>query len=38
MPKTWWSGVKKEVERLELLDLKGEIEEDERVRMFKVHG
>lgn len=37
MPKTWWSGVKKEVERLELMDLKGEIEEDERVRMFKVH-
>jgi len=36
MPKTWWSGVKKEVERLELLDLKGEIEEDERV--FSIHG
>ncbi len=35
MPKTWWSGVKKEVERLELLDLKGELEEDERV--FKIH-
>jgi len=31
LPKTWWSGVKKEVERLELLDLEGEIEEDERV-------
>jgi len=37
MPKTWWSGVKREVERLELMDLKGEIEEDERIRMFKVH-
>jgi len=36
MPKTWWSGEKKEVERLELLDLKGEIEEDERV--FKING
>ncbi|MBE0534388.1 MAG: NAD-dependent epimerase/dehydratase family protein [Phycisphaerae bacterium] len=35
MPKTWWSGVKREVERLELLDLQGEIEEDER--MFKIN-
>lgn len=36
MPKTWWSGMKKEVERLELLDLKEEIEADEQV--FKIHG
>lgn len=36
MPRTWWSGVKKEVERLELLDLKGEMEKDER--MFNIHG
>ena len=36
MPKTWWSGVKKEVERLELLDLEGEIQKDERV--FTIHG
>ena len=36
MPRTWWSGVKKEVERLELLDLKGEMEKDER--MFSIHG
>lgn len=36
MPKTWWSGVKKEVERLELLDLKDEIKEDEQV--FSIHG
>lgn len=31
MPKTWWSGAKREVARLELLDLKSEIEKDERV-------
>jgi len=36
MPKTWWSGVKREVERLELLELKGEIEQDERI--FAIHG
>ena len=36
MPRTWWSGVKKEVERLELLDLEGEMEKDER--MFNIHG
>jgi UDP-sulfoquinovose synthase len=36
MPRTWWSGVKKEVERLELLDLEGEMAKDER--MFNIHG
>lgn len=36
MPRTWWSGAKKQVQRLELLDLKGEIEEDEQV--FSIHG
>ena len=35
IPKTWWSGEKKEVQRLELMDLKGELEEDERV--FKIN-
>ncbi|RKY33420.1 MAG: NAD-dependent dehydratase [Candidatus Duberdicusella sinuisediminis] len=29
IPKTWWSGVKREVKRLELLDLKEEVKEDE---------
>lgn len=29
LPKTWWSGLKKEVERLELIDLEEEIKEDE---------
>jgi len=36
IPRTWWSGVKRQVERLELLDLKKEVEEDEE--MFKVYG
>jgi len=29
LPKTWWSGVKREAERLELIDLEKEIEKDE---------
>lgn len=36
LPKTWWSGVKKEVERLELVDLEKEIPEDENKN--KIYG
>jgi len=35
LPKTWWSGVKRVVERLELIDLEGEIEQDEQ--RFKIY-
>ncbi len=35
IPRTWWSGIKREVERLELLELKQEVKEDEQ--MFKIH-
>jgi nucleoside-diphosphate-sugar epimerase len=35
IPKTWWSGVKREVQRLELLDLEKEIEKD--VTTFKIN-
>lgn len=35
IPKTWWSGVKKEVERLELMDLAGEMDKDGR--SFEIH-
>jgi UDP-sulfoquinovose synthase len=31
VPRTWWSGVKRQVERLELLDLHSEIREDEQL-------
>jgi UDP-sulfoquinovose synthase len=31
MPKTWWSGVKRQVERLELMDIAGEIARDGQV-------
>lgn len=30
LPQTWWSGVKKKVERIELLDLEKEIKKDEQ--------
>ena len=36
MPRTWWSGVKKEVERLELLELKDELHDEEQ--LYKVNG
>jgi UDP-sulfoquinovose synthase len=36
LPKTWWSGVKREVERLELINLKEEIKEDEtRTKIYR---
>lgn len=30
IPRTWWSGVKKQAERLELLDLEKEVKDDEQ--------
>ncbi len=37
IPKTWWSGIKKEVERLELIDLAAEIkeEDEERAKIYR---
>ena len=36
LPGTWWSGQKKKVERLELIDLEHEIMEDEqRIKINK---
>ena len=36
LPKTWWSGVKRQVERLELIDLEKEIRGDEeRVKIYR---
>ena len=36
LPKTWWSGVKRQVERLELIDLEKEIKGDEeRVKIYR---
>jgi UDP-sulfoquinovose synthase len=36
LPKTWWSGVKKEVERLELIELEEEIKEDvNKVKVYR---
>ena len=36
IPKTWWSGQKREAQRLQLLDLKDEIKEDEE--KAKIYG
>ena len=36
VPKTWWSGVKKQVERLEMLDMEGDAQEDGR--MSEING
>lgn len=36
IPKTWWSGVKKEVQRLELLELKDEIVDEEQLYTVNV--
>ncbi|MDD5454372.1 MAG: hypothetical protein PHW62_02585, partial [Candidatus Ratteibacteria bacterium] len=35
LPQTWWSGVKRRVDRLELIDLEKEIEKDEQ--RYKIH-
>ena len=35
LPQTWWSGIKRKVERLELVDLEKEIEKDEQ--KYKIH-
>ncbi len=37
LPRTWWSGEKREVKRLELIDLKEEIREDEDVLKAYTH-
>ncbi len=35
IPKTWWSGIKKEAKRIELVDLKNEfLEDEERAKIF----
>ena len=35
IPKTWWSGVKREAQRIELINLEKEIKEDEeRAKIF----
>ena len=31
LPRTWWSGIKRQVEQLELLDLAAEIKDDEQL-------
>ena len=30
LPQTWWSGIKRKVERIELIDLEEEIKKDGR--------
>lgn len=35
IPKTWWSGIKKEVQRIELLELEDEVKED--AALFKIN-
>jgi hypothetical protein len=31
LPRTWWSGIKRQVEQLELLNLEAEIRDDEQL-------